>query len=88
MTDNQILTNAVQNFGIISQKTKAIEEMGELLVAMSRESIGRASELDICEEIADVMIMMKQLAIIYGKSDVSTKYSQKIARLEDILNSM
>ena len=40
---------------------------------------------DVCTEIADVQIMMEQLAIIYGKEDVASERKYKLERLKERL---
>lgn len=49
---------ALEHFGIENQENKAIEEMAELIQAISKQT-------NIAEEIADVQIMLDQLKIIY-----------------------
>ena len=44
--------------------------------------LGR-KDVDIITEIADVMIMMKQMAIIFGEKAVNDEISRKLERLEE-----
>lgn len=73
--------SAVHVFGEDSQKRQAIEEMGELMAAMNQYRRGRVKEAAVQEEIADVMIMMEQLAHIYGYHGVAYYVEQKMKRL-------
>lgn len=72
---------AVHHYGAEHQKRKAIEEMGELITALSREQDGRATEHDVITEIADVSIMMCQLMEIYGDEKCQQEIKRKQARL-------
>lgn len=72
---------AVHHYGAEHQKKKAIEEMGELITAMSREQDGRATPEEVITEIADVQIMVRQLALIYGPDKVAKEIERKERRL-------
>ena len=72
---------AVHHYGVEHQKKKAIEEMGELITAISREQDGRATTEQVITEIADVQIMMRQLALIYGIDAVANEIDRKQRRL-------
>ena len=72
---------AVHHYGAEHQKKKAIEEMGELITAISREQDGRATSEQVITEIADVQIMMRQLALIYGIDAVANEIDRKQRRL-------
>lgn len=76
---------AIEKFGEEKQIQKAIEEMGELIVELSRALIAdgvRDEHLlaNIREELADVEIMCDQMEIIFG--DVSDWAMYKLERLE------
>ena len=72
---------AVHYYGAEHQKKKAIEEMGELITAISREQDGRATTEQVITEIADVQIMMRQMALIYGIDAVANEIDRKQRRL-------
>ena len=72
---------SVNHYGAEHQKKKAIEEMGELITAISREQDGRATTEQVITEIADVQIMMRQLALIYGIDAVAKEIDRKQRRL-------
>lgn len=64
--------------GIMTQKQKAIEELGELIVALAKDS----DLYNITEEIADVEIMLTQLKMIYdNEEEVENIKEYKIERL-------
>lgn len=79
----ETLQNAIKVYGRDKQTDMAIEEMGELLVAINQQKRGRVSVEAVQEEIADVKIMVEQLAIIYGENGVSSFEAKKVARLKE-----
>lgn len=90
MTIGEIMTifeKAIEVYGADLQKQVAIEEMAELTKEICKDFRGVGNREHIAEEIADVLIMMSQLEIIY---DIKTKElmdmtDNKIKRLEERL---
>jgi NTP pyrophosphatase (non-canonical NTP hydrolase) len=78
----EICAQAVDIYGVEAQTWMAIEEMAELLNALAKHRRNRVSRENICEEIADVSIMMIQLAYIFGVDEVNEFIEEKINRLE------
>ena len=58
------LQKAVKAYGDEKQMNMAVEEMAELIVEINHLRRGRSTVFKMCEEVADVMIMMEQLKII------------------------
>lgn len=79
---NKILTDTIYTYGEDSQIWMAIEEMSELSNALAKYRRGRATNEDVCEEIADVAIMIIQLSKIFGPDDVSDFFERKLDRLD------
>ena len=78
----EVCSKAVDIYGTEAQIWMAIEEMAELSNAIAKHRRDRVDRQDVCEEIADVSIMMIQLAYIFGAEDVNDYLEQKIDRLE------
>lgn len=70
-------------FGPEKQKMMAVEECSELINALAKEQRGRVKDQDVITEIADVMIMMEQLAVLYGQGLVEAEKARKLDRLEE-----
>lgn len=85
MDYKQTLKKAITKYGCTAQITMAVEEMAELLNAIAKEHRGRVTPYDIITEIADVTIMMWQMALIYGEQDVEMEIKRKIERLKERL---
>lgn len=96
----KILQEAIDHYGEESQLDMAIEEMSELTKAICKyKRAVKERERDIChstakdvifakgdivEEIADVLIMLEQLMMIFDcKQVVSATASEKIRRLKE-----
>ena len=81
---------AVHTFGKESQKLIAIEEMSELIKALSKDTRypNDPEVLDnVAEEIADVLIMLDQLKLIFQCSDAVREHKRKkTKRLANLIN--
>ena len=82
----ELYIEALAKWGPIAQKDMALEELGELIVALQHCWRGRATHDDVIEEIADVYIMCDQMSIIFGKDKVQAKKLEKLIRLQKRLN--
>lgn len=80
-----ICQRAVDTFGVVPQIDQAIEEMAELTVALSHNKRARARDGEVITEIADVVIMAFQMALIFGEREVNAEIERKLERLEDML---
>ncbi len=102
MTPKEIMKKAIDTYGANNQIDIAIEEMSELIKALLKhrrvinenpfkwndEAFKKrvAAEENVCEEIADVEIMLEQLKIIYHCHDlVDTVKNYKLNRLKSRL---
>lgn len=87
--DKALLERAISNFGCNRQIDKAIEEMSELTKALLKERYSRMWDerghiediLNVTEELADVVIMLNQLMIIFDEhyKVLSRESVQKVA---------
>lgn len=84
---NITLQNALDTWGERDQKAMAIGEVGEYLSLVGRQAQNRASNEDWISEIADVIIMMEQMAKLYGYNKVQEMVDYKMHRLAGKLAS-
>lgn len=82
----RICLRALDHFGVEHQKWKLVEELGELLVEIAREHIGRGNKDAIREELADANIMCQQMRIVYGAAKVDGWIRRKLERLVKRMN--
>lgn len=79
---------AIAALGTDAQMDMLHEEIGELLMTLGHYKRTRASTVDVAGEIADVGIMLEQLAIIVGCVDqVEDLRRTKLSRLADWLDA-
>lgn len=91
--EKNIYQKLVDEYGQKSRMVKTIEELGELIVAISQYEFGKLDELSknkvtirhIAEEISDVEIMMAQMRIIIGKELVDECKQKKLDELRTML---
>lgn len=77
-----VLEKAIAAYGEDNQVFKAIEELGELITELGRNSMGESNIPNIAEEIADVQIMCSQLELIFNiEAEVQAQREYKIKRL-------
>lgn len=88
MLDNSTLDKIIDHYGRGHQIDKAVEELGELIVAIAKErgsqklrQVDPHHRADIIEEIADVKVIIAQLEIIYScRDEVERMVNYKIQR--------
>ena len=80
--------DAVKTYGKESQLIVAIEELSELIKELTKHLRGENNVDHISEEMADVLIMLEQLHIIFGNS-IAVKYwkRKKLQRLRERLHN-
>lgn len=79
-----ILEKAIHTFGKDMQLTVAVEEFSELTKEICKHKRGADNLPHIIEEMADCYIMLEQMKIMFGVSDValSLEMHKKIERLK------
>ena len=85
MTDsekNQLFEQVLTKWGIINQVFMVME----LLNVLAKAKRGRASKEEIITELADVSIMVEQMAFFYGEKDFLIEKERKLQRLKERLN--
>lgn len=87
--DKSILAKAIVKNGILPQSMIAVEELSELQKEISKATRGFENKSALTEEIADVLIMIEQVKMIYNLSDkeIQQQIDHKINRLEKRLTA-
>ena len=83
--ERNIFNKAFNKYGITSQKMMCIEECAELTNALAKLARGRVSQMDIITELADVSIMVDQMAIFFGEELFIKERERKMKLLEERL---
>lgn len=84
MSEENILLQAVAEYGAEAQTDMMIEEMSELTKALlkNRRSESKRTRENIIEEMADVQIMLDQMKLIYDVDGELADYRKlKLLRL-------
>ena len=81
----EIIKSAIRKNGKAMQTVVAIEEMSELQKELTKYIRGMGNRENLKEEVADVLIMITQIQIMYGLPDDEIKdvVDFKINRLKE-----
>jgi NTP pyrophosphatase (non-canonical NTP hydrolase) len=90
MTEEEIIKSAISTYGSGSQIDKTVEECGELIQALmkcKRHQTGKNIN-NVCDEIADVKIMIMQMEEIFPAGTIKERVEFKLNRLKDRINGV
>lgn len=77
----------LEAWGISDQVFMVMEETGEMLEALGKARRGRLeNKMQIITELADVSIMMDQMAVYFGFDEFKAEKERKINRLSERLS--
>lgn len=83
MSKRELYNSVINAYGIDAQKWMLIEECGELFNAIAKLKRGRSTKEDIITELADVHIMVEQMAFFFGWDEFLAEKDYKLMRLEE-----
>ena len=81
----KLYKEAIEKWGTEAQTDMVNEECGELITAMAQFKRGRTSHHDVMTELADVSIMVEQLAMMMNYDDFEKEKDRKLERLKNKL---
>lgn len=82
----EVYRHAFAVYGVNAQILMCMEEMAELQKELCKNTRGADNVEHIAEEIADVRIMLEQMALLYGCQALADNYRQaKLERLKSRL---
>lgn len=82
----EICFKAVRTFGENAQCIKAMEECGEMVHALARKVLDQDPNFDnICEEVADVEILMEQMRVVFGDAFIDKWKQNKLEKLNKVV---
>jgi NTP pyrophosphatase (non-canonical NTP hydrolase) len=61
--ESQLFEQLIDKYGFDAQLLKCVEEMSECSVALMHYRDHKSDKISVCEELADVMIMCRQMAL-------------------------
>jgi NTP pyrophosphatase (non-canonical NTP hydrolase) len=74
---------AIEKWGEEAQVNMLNEECGELIAAVAQFRRGRTSHHDVMTELADVFIMVEQIAAMMSYDDFEKELERKLTKLRD-----
>ena len=86
--DKEIIIKSIQHYGQDNQSTVCMEECAELIQAISKAKRGKIDRNNMAEEIADVLICIEMLKLMYMISNekinkwVEKKRAREAERME------
>ena len=81
-----LFERAFNLWGADAQVKMLNEEIGELLAAMGKFDRRRVGVHDVITELADVSIMVEQMADLFGYEEFEKEKDYQLTRLEERLN--
>ena len=81
----RIYSEALNQWGLAKQTFMVMEECGELLNVLAKAMRYRATKAEIITELADVAIMVEQMAFFYGEKNFIAEKERKLERLKNRL---
>lgn len=89
LNKDEIYREAIDTWGADMQIDMFIEEASELIQALIKYKRGKGDLNNIAEEIADVSIMLEQMAMMFDCHNKSVGFKKfKLARLKNTLNEL
>lgn len=85
LEDREIYRMTLDKWGVEAQYDQAVEECAELIAALKHFRRGKADEKRVIEELADVWLMVGQLAYMFGEDKVRNAVRTKQEKLQDLL---
>jgi len=73
---------ALKKWGVDPQINQFIEEAAEAIEAVSHHRRGKCDLDDVCGELADLLIMLMQMRIVYGIDRFDRVLAEKLDLLE------
>ena len=89
--DKEIIVKSIQHYGQDNQSTVCMEECAELIQAISKAKRGKIEKNNMEEEIADVLICIEMLKLMYSLSDsnidkwILKKQQRELERMKNTL---
>jgi len=78
---------AIKKWGTEAQREMVFEELGELITVLAQDRRGRVTKEEILTELADVHIMVEQLALMLDFEGFEAEKDRKLSRLKDRLGN-
>jgi NTP pyrophosphatase (non-canonical NTP hydrolase) len=85
MRYQQLYARTIQRWGEKAQYDQAIEECAELIATLQHFARGKVDRAAVVSELADVFLMVGQLAYMFGEEQLLAAVEAKVTKLEGML---
>lgn len=82
----ELYKRALNDWGVGPQVMMVMEETGEMLNAIGKYDRGRVNKDEVITELADVCIIMEQMATFFGWEEFKKEKERKLERLKERLD--
>lgn len=72
---------AMRRWGLPAIYGMVMEECGELITALNQYNRGRVNDDKVVEELADVLILIAQMSVVFGEKNLELAVERKMLRL-------
>jgi NTP pyrophosphatase (non-canonical NTP hydrolase) len=86
MRYQQIYARTISRWGKKAQYDQAIEECAELIATLQHFARGKVDSAAVVHELADVFLMVGQLAYMFGEDQLQAAVEAKVAKLQQLLD--
>ena len=86
MRYQNIYAKTISRWGEKAQYDQAIEECAELIATLQHFARGKVDGTAVIHELADVFLMVGQLAYMFGEEQLHAAVEEKVAKLEKLLD--
>lgn len=76
-----VYIRALDAYGRDAQQKMAMEECAELIGALCHWMRKRTTDGEVADEVADVLVVAGQMALLFGADDVERRFRRKVVRL-------
>lgn len=87
MRYREIYAKTIAKWGEKAQYDQAIEECAELIATLQHFARGKVEPDRVVDELADVFLMVGQLAYMFGEERLAAAVEEKISKLQLLLDS-
>ncbi len=86
MRYREIYAKTISKWGEKAQYDQAIEECAELIATLQHFARGKVDSSAVVHELADVFLMVGQLAYMFGEEPLHAAIEDKVAKLQLLLD--
>jgi NTP pyrophosphatase (non-canonical NTP hydrolase) len=83
----EVYRASLEKWGAEAQYDQAVEECAELIAVLKHFRRGKVGEAEVVSELADVVLMVGQLAYMFGEEKIEEAVEEKLRKLHQLLTA-